>query len=119
MAYSRFIDNQFLVPLFDTNLSKIKTKLRTQGGVTGNFGRAKTKAGSSLRDIGQTKADKVTVTKHKDYIDRMIVVFKTSSDERLRDFAYHELHRLNCFQETRLAVQGRICEPYRGPESDN
>lgn len=102
-------------PLFDTNLSKIKPKLRTQGAVTGNFGRVKSKAGSSLRDIGQTKADKVTVTKRKDYINRMIVVFETSSDGRLRDFAYHELHRLNCFQETRIATPGRTSAPFRGP----
>ena len=102
-------------PLFDTNLSKIKTKLRTQGAVTGNFGHAKTKAGSSLRDIGQTNAKTVTITRRRDYIERMIVVFETSSDERLRDFAYHELHRLNCFQETRLAVQGRTSAPFRGP----
>jgi hypothetical protein len=101
--------------LFDTNLSKIKTKLRTQGAVTGNFGHAKTKAGSPLRDIGHTKAEKVTVTKRRDYINRMIMVFETSSDERLRDFAYHELHRLNCFQEARLAIQGRTSAPFRGP----
>ncbi len=30
-----------------SNLSKIKTKLRTTGQVTGNFGRPKTKAGST------------------------------------------------------------------------
>jgi len=30
-----------------SNLSKIKPKLRTQGVVSGNFGKAKVKAGSS------------------------------------------------------------------------
>ena len=36
-----------------SNLSKIRPKLRTQGNITGNFGRAKAKAGSSLNDLGE------------------------------------------------------------------
>lgn len=39
-----------------SNLSKIKPKLRTQGNVTGNFGRPKSKAGSPLQELGITKA---------------------------------------------------------------
>ena len=35
-----------------TNLSKIQPKLRTEGRVSGNFGRNKVKAGSTLSDIG-------------------------------------------------------------------
>ena len=34
-----------------SNLSKITPKLRTTGNITGNFGRPKSKAGSSLNDI--------------------------------------------------------------------
>jgi hypothetical protein len=37
-----------------SNLSKIKTKFRTKGNVTGNFGVPKSKAGSPLNDIGVT-----------------------------------------------------------------
>lgn len=98
-----------------SNLSKIKPKLRTQGAVTGNFGHAKTKAGSSLRDIGQTHIETVTITRRNDYVQRMIKVWRTSTDAKMRNFAYHELHRLNCFQETRIASQGRTSEPFRGP----
>ena len=98
-----------------SNLSKIKPKLRTQGAVTGNFGHAKTKAGSPLRDIGQTHIEMVTITRRNDYVQRMVKVWRTSTDAKMRDFAYHELHRLNCFQETRIASQERTSEPFRGP----
>ena len=35
-----------------SNLSKIRPKLRTQGNITGNFGKPKSKGGSTLNDIG-------------------------------------------------------------------
>jgi hypothetical protein len=35
-----------------SNLSKIKTKLRTSDNVTGNFGRPKSRAGSPLNELG-------------------------------------------------------------------
>ena len=98
-----------------SNLSKIKPKLRTQGAVTGNFGHAKTKAGSSLRDIGKTQIEKVVITRRGDYVQRMVEVWRTSADAKMRDFAYRELHRLNCFQETRIEASGRTYEPFRGP----
>ena len=36
----------------ESNLSKTKPALRTKGNITGNFGVAKPKAGSSLNEIG-------------------------------------------------------------------
>ena len=42
-----------------SNLSKIKPKLRTTGNITGNFGRPKSKAGSTLSGIGVTNAETV------------------------------------------------------------
>ena len=36
----------------DSNLSKIKPKLRTEGRVSGNFGRNKVKAGSPIVELG-------------------------------------------------------------------
>jgi hypothetical protein len=119
MAYSILMAKQISVPLFDSNLSKIKTKLRTQGAVTGNFGRVKSKAGSPLRDIGQTKVDKVTITRRRDYINRMLEVYHNPPTSALKAFALAELHRLGYTTERRLPVQGRVCEPYRGPEGNN
>ena len=45
-----------------SNLSKIKPKFRTSGRVSGNFGRNKVKAGSSMRGIGETNAKVVKMT---------------------------------------------------------
>lgn len=86
----------------DSNLSKIRPKLRTQGNVTGNFGRNKVKSGSPLADIGVTKASRVSIAPLRSYINRMIFVYRNHEDPKLREFAYSELHRLNCFQEIRL-----------------
>ena len=78
-----------------SNLSKIKPKLRTQGNVTGNFGRPKSKAGSPLSDIGNSTKDVINITTRQEYINKMIAVFHKSCDKRMKDFAYHELHRLH------------------------
>ncbi len=77
-----------------SNLSKIKPKLRTKGNVTGNFGRAKTKAGSSLRDIGMTNAKVINITKQEDYLKRLYVAFENTSDENLKKFIYTEIKKI-------------------------
>ena len=100
--------------MFDTNLSKIRTKLRTQGAVTGNFGHAKSKAGSPLREIGETKTETVRIAPRSEYVRRMITVLETTTDPKLYKFAYLELHRLNCFKERRVAPK-RTAEPFKGP----
>ncbi len=100
--------------MFDSNLSRIKPKLRTQGAVTGNFGHAKSKAGSPLREIGETQLETVRIAPRSEYIRRMIRLLETTTDQKLRNFAYFELHRLNCFQERRVAP-GRTAEPFKGP----
>ncbi len=100
--------------MFDSNLSRIKPKLRTQGAVTGNFGHAKSKAGSPLREIGETQLETVRIAPRSEYIRRMIRLLETTTDEKLCNFAYFELHRLNCFQERRVAP-GRTAEPFKGP----
>jgi hypothetical protein len=98
-----------------SNLSKIKPKLRTQGAVTGNFGHSKTKAGSPLKDIGVTKAQVVQIAPRVEYINRMMQVWRTTPDTKMKEFAYRELHRLNCFQEQRIEGIGRTAEAYKGP----
>jgi len=76
-----------------SNLSKIKPKLRTQGNVTGNFGKTKVKAGSNLNQIGLTTNKIVTVTTPNEYINKMYRVLDTSTNQRLRDFAYSEIKK--------------------------
>ena len=77
-----------------SNLSKIKPKLRTQGNVTGNFGRPKTKAGSPIQGLGVTKAKVVNVTTQDEYLKKMYQVFDTTTDPKLKQFAYTEIRKI-------------------------
>lgn len=79
----------------ESNLSKIKPKFRTEGQITGNWGKSKVKAGSSLNEIGLSTKDVINVTKRSDYIDRMIRLFYDTEDKKMKHFAYTELHRLH------------------------
>lgn len=87
------------------NLSKIKPKLRTSGSISGNFGRAKVKAGSTLNDLGNTNAEIVVIPRQSDYIKRMLFLYR-SAEPHMREFARQELHRLNCFAESRIPPAG-------------
>ena len=80
--------------MITSNLSKIKPKLRTQGNVTGNFGRPKAKAGSSMRDIGVTNAKVVNVVKQEDYLKRLYAAFENTNDEKLKQFIYTEIKKI-------------------------
>ena len=77
-----------------SNLSKIKPKLRTQGNVSGNFGKAKVKAGSPLRDIGVTSAKVVKVTTQDDYLKRLYVAYDGTNDSKLKSFIYSEIRKI-------------------------
>ena len=101
--------------MFDTNLSKIRTKLRTQGVVTGNFGRAKVRANSALAEIGETKIETVRVTQRSEYIERMLAIYADPPNPSMKEFAYHELHRLNYIKQRRIEGIRRTAEPFKGP----
>jgi len=74
-----------------TNLSKIKTKLRTEGNVTGNFGRPKTRTNGNP-DLGYTARESISpVTTKSEYIQRMYEVLDTATDVKIQRFAYHEI----------------------------
>lgn len=77
-----------------SNLSRIKPKLRTQGNVTGNFGRPKTKAGSPISGLGVTNAKVVKVTTQDEYLKKMYQVFDTATDPKLKQFAYTEIRKI-------------------------
>jgi hypothetical protein len=66
----------------DSNLSKIKPKLRTEGRVSGNFGKNKVKAGSPIVGIGVTNAKVVKITTPNDYLTKM------------KQFAYEEIRKI-------------------------
>lgn len=77
-----------------SNLSKIKPKLRTQGNVTGNFGRPKAKAGSPISGLGVTKAKVINVTTQDEYLKKMYQVFDNTADSKLKQFAYNEIRKI-------------------------
>jgi len=77
-----------------SNLSKIRPKLRTQGNITGNFGKSKVKAGSTLNDLGMTNAKTVKCATQDDYLNRLHYAFDNATDEKLRQFIYTEIRKI-------------------------
>lgn len=77
-----------------SNLSKIKPKLRTQGRLSGNFGKSKVKAVSSLSQIGVTKAKVVKVTTQDEYLNRLYTAFDKAEDSKLKGFLYEEIRKI-------------------------
>ena len=74
-----------------SNLSKIRPKLRTQGNITGNFGKPKAKAGSSLNDIG---GDGNIGATQNEYLNRLYYAFDNTTDPKLRQFIYQEIKKI-------------------------
>ena len=78
-----------------SNLSKIRPKLRTSGNITGNFGKSKVKAGSSLNDIGMTNKDNIKCATQEEYLNRLYYAFDNTSDEKLKKFLYTEIRKIH------------------------
>jgi len=77
-----------------SNLSKIRPKLRTSGNVTGNFGRPKSKAGSTLSGIGVTNAETVKCVTQDEYLARLHYAFDNTDDPKLRQFIYTQIRNI-------------------------
>ena len=75
-----------------SNLSKIRPKLRATGRVSGNFGKSKVRAGSSLNDIGGDGNIGVT---QDDYLNRLYYAFDNTTDPKLRQFIYSEIRKIH------------------------
>ncbi|NBV27593.1 hypothetical protein EBS02_01025 [bacterium] len=75
-----------------SNLSKIRPKLRTSGNVTGNFGRPKSKAGSSLNDLGGNGNIGID---QDEYLNRLHYAFDNTTDSKLRRFIYTEIRKIH------------------------
>ena len=78
-----------------SNLSKIKPKLRTQGNITGNFGRPKAKVGSTLNEIGMTETKVVKCATQEEYLNRLYTAFDNTTDPKLREFIYNEIRKIH------------------------
>ena len=78
-----------------SNLSKIRPKLRTSGNITGNFGKAKVKAGSTLNELGMTAADVVKCPTQDEYLNRLYYAFDNTTDDKLKKFIYQEIRKIH------------------------
>ncbi len=78
-----------------SNLSKIKTKFRTTGQITGNFGAKKPVAGSPLNGIGVTNVKVVKCATQDQYLSRLYNAFDTTTDPKLRQFLYTEIKKIH------------------------
>ena len=77
-----------------SNLSKIKTSLRTKGNITGNFGVPKSKVGSPLKELGVTSAKVVKCNTQDDYLKRMYVALDKTDDPKLKKFIFEEIRKI-------------------------
>jgi hypothetical protein len=78
-----------------SNLSKIKTKFRTTGNITGNFGVPKPKAGSPLNEIGMSTKETIKCTTQSEYLNRLYYAFDNTTDEKLKQFIYQEIKKIH------------------------
>jgi len=86
--------NQTQMNFTTSNLSKIKPKLRTQGNVTGNFGKSKVKAGSPIQSLGVTKVKDIKITTQNEYLKKMYKLFNFTNDPEMMKFAYVEIRKI-------------------------
>ena len=95
-----------------TNLSKTKPALRTSGAVTGNFGKAKVKAGSSLNEVPVNKRDSLgNFPRVDEYADRLREAYSLTTDHKLKAFILAELGKI---KRSRISHEERNVKP-QGP----
>ena len=95
-----------------TNLSKIKPSLRTSGAITGNFGKAKVKSGSTLNEVPANKRDSLgNFPRVEEYVARLHDAYSKTSDHKLRSFILAELGKI---ERQRIGREERYVKP-QGP----
>ena len=78
-----------------SNLSKIRPKLRTEGRISGNFGKSKVKAGSTLNEIGMSSKETIKCATQDEYLNRLYYAFDNTDDTKLRQFIYTEIRKIH------------------------
>lgn len=73
-----------------SNLSKIKPKLRTSGTIS----QPRRKAGSPLQSIGETVGTVGNLPTKNQYVQRLIEAYHKTSDVKLRRFIYEEVRKI-------------------------
>lgn len=78
-----------------SNLSKIRPKLRTEGRITGNWGKSKVKAGSTLNEIGMSTKETIKCATQDEYLNRLYYAFDNTTEPKLRQFIYQEIRKIH------------------------
>jgi len=78
-----------------SNLSKIRPKLRTEGRISGNFGKSKVKAGSTLNEIGMSSKETIKCATQDEYLNRLYYAFDNTDDKKLKEFIYTEIRNIH------------------------
>ena len=98
------------------DLNRIRPAFRTKGAVTGNFGKARVKAGSTINEIGMTSAENVRAVPPEEYYNRLLSALKSTDSPRLISFLKGEIlkyERQRGIGETRVTKPSRTAPPYR------
>ena len=92
-----------------TNLSKTRPAFRTSGAITGNFGKAKVKSGSSLNEVPANKRDSLgNFPRVDEYAERVSKAYSLTSDHKLKSFILAELGKI---ERTRIDKEERYVKP--------
>ena len=100
----------------NSNLSKTKPAFRTSGGLTGNFGAGKRKAGSKLSDIPTNRKESLgNFPTQTEYAVRLRAAYHATSDRKLQDFILTELGKIKTSsiyhgERTMTSPQGPHCD---------
>ena len=98
------------------DLNRIRPAFRTKGAVTGNFGRQKVKAGSTINEIGMTSAENVRAVPPEEYYNRLLSALESTDSPRLISFLKEEIRKYEQQRgigETRVVKPSRTASPYR------
>ena len=99
-----------------TNLSKTKSALRTSGAITGNFGKAKVKSGSTLNDVPANKRDSLgNFPTRAEYAARLRAAYRATSDHKLQAFILKELGKI---EQSSIKHGVRVMTSPQGPHCD-
>lgn len=74
-----------------SNLSKIKPKFRTSG----NISQPRRKAGSPLKELGNTNVKVVKCATQDEYLTRLYKAFDATEDPKLKKFIYTEIRKIH------------------------
>ena len=100
------------------DLNRIRPAFRTKGAVTGNFGRQKVKAGSTINEIGITSAENVRAVPPEEYYNRLLLALYKAESPRLIAFLKDEIlkyERQRGVGEIRSQKPARTAPPFRTP----